>query len=114
MRKWMTTFAAVALLFCARTAYSGDISGIAHIVDGDTIALGEVKIRLEGIDAPESDQICLDAQAARWACGVEAGNRLSAHIAGRSIDCTPTGQDAYHRLLAVCHLGDRRLERMDG
>ena len=64
-----------------------------------------MKIRLEGIDAPESDQVCLDAHAERWTCGIDARNKLSEHIAGRSIDCTPTGQDVYHRVLAVCHLG---------
>jgi hypothetical protein len=67
-------------------------------------AIGDAKIRLEGIDAPETDQICLDAVGARSTCGIEARDRLSQHIAGRSIDCTSTGQDRYHRTLASCRL----------
>ena len=34
------------------------ISGIAKVIDGDTIRIGEKKIRLLGIDAPEIKQTC--------------------------------------------------------
>ena len=34
------------------------ISGIAKVIDGDTIRIDEKKIRLLGIDAPERDQKC--------------------------------------------------------
>jgi endonuclease YncB( thermonuclease family) len=78
------------------------ISGVPHIVDGDTVAIGDTKIRLEGIDAPETDQVCLDDHAAKWTCGIAARDRLAEHVAGRSIDCMPNGSDAYHRTLAVC------------
>lgn len=80
------------------------ISGIPHIVDGDTITIGDAKIRLEGIDAPETDQLCLDGHAAKWTCGIAARDRLAEHVASRSIDCTPNGFDAYHRILAVCRV----------
>jgi endonuclease YncB( thermonuclease family) len=36
------------------------ISGEPRIVDGDTVQIGQTKIRFAGIDAPETDQICLD------------------------------------------------------
>ena len=80
------------------------ISGVARIVDGDTLAIGNVKIRLDGIDAPETDQVCLDQHAAEWTCGIEARDRLAAHIGSRSIDCRPSGSDRYGRMLAVCSL----------
>ena len=48
----------------------------ARIVDGDTLAIGETKIRLEGIDAPESDQLCLDRNAVKWNCGIAARDPL--------------------------------------
>jgi endonuclease YncB( thermonuclease family) len=85
------------------------ISGVPHIVDGDTISIGPTKIRFEGIDAPESDQICLDAQRKRWSCGIEARDHLTAHIGNRSIDCTPSGLDAYGRVLADCRIGGEDL-----
>jgi endonuclease YncB( thermonuclease family) len=85
------------------------ISGQAHIIDGDTLAIGEIKIRLQGIDAPETDQLCLDRSTAKWKCGIAARDHLIEHIAGRSIDCSPDGVDRYRRTLAVCRLGDENL-----
>jgi endonuclease YncB( thermonuclease family) len=109
MRTLITSYIITALLFFVCAASAADISGLPRIVDGDTIAIGDVKIRLAGIDAPETDQVCLDARAPRWTCGIEARDRLTQHIADRSIQCTPTGQDAYHRTLAVCRLDSEDL-----
>ena len=53
------------------------LTGPVRVVDGDTIRLGAHRIRLHGIDAPESDQACLDPQGASWACGDAATERLS-------------------------------------
>src|SRR5438876_5994838 len=69
------------------------ISGPPRVVDGDTIRIGEVSIRLEGIDAPETDQICLDAHGQQWTCGVTARDRLRDHISGREIQCARKGYD---------------------
>ena len=38
------------------------------VVDGDTIKLGDVKIRFNGIDAPEINQTCV-ASEGKVACG---------------------------------------------
>jgi endonuclease YncB( thermonuclease family) len=68
----------VLLLFTlAMTAPAADaISGVPRIVDGDTIAIGDTRIRLEGIDAPETDQVCLDQNGAKWTCGIAARDHL--------------------------------------
>ncbi len=47
------------------------------MVDGDTIVIedgkgGKERIRLLGIDAPESKQICKDNKGAPYACGIES------------------------------------------
>ena len=52
------------------------ISGVPRIVDGDTVQIGSTKIRLSGIDAPETDQLCLDAKGEGWACGVASRDQL--------------------------------------
>jgi endonuclease YncB( thermonuclease family) len=78
----------VALMLVSASAQAADLTGIPRIVDGDTLAIGATKIRLEGIDAPETDQVCLDASGSRWTCGIEARNRLIAHVADREIACT--------------------------
>lgn len=98
----------VALLTCS-LAQAADLSGVPRIVDGDTLAIGSTKVRLEGIDAPETDQVCLNASGAHWTCGIEARDQLAAQIAGREISCTPHGVDAYRRMLAVCYLAGEDL-----
>jgi endonuclease YncB( thermonuclease family) len=87
------------------------ISGIPRIVDGDTLEIGTTKIRLASIDAPESDQVCLDANQQQWTCGIEARDRLAAYIGGRSINCAPTGTDAHGRTLAICGVAGEDLNR---
>jgi len=104
-------FAAVLLLASiASAAHAAEvISGVPRIVDGDTLVIGTTKIRLASIDAPESDQVCLDANQMRWTCGIEVRDRLAAHVENRSIDCAPTGLDAYGRTLAICTVGGESL-----
>src|ERR1017187_8317617 len=101
--------AVVAWLVCS-LAQAADLSGVPRIVDGDTLAIGATKVRLEGIDAPETDQVCLNANGAHWACGIDARDQLVAHIAGRDIDCSSHGTDVYRRTLAICYLAGRSEE----
>jgi endonuclease YncB( thermonuclease family) len=106
MKKLVITF--VVCLVCS-LAQAADLSGIPRIVDGDTLAIGATKVRLEGIDAPETDQVCLNAKGVHWACGIDARDQLTAHIAGREINCAPHGTDAYRRTLATCYLAGEDL-----
>jgi endonuclease YncB( thermonuclease family) len=84
----------------------GSIAGKARIIDGDTIVIAGTHIRLNGIDAPESDQTCTDAGDRSWPCGQAATRELLALIAGRPLNCETSGHDRYHRVLAVCALPD--------
>jgi hypothetical protein len=45
------------------------IIGKAWVIDGDTDVILGTHIRLEGIDAPETDQTCMDAKEKPWPCG---------------------------------------------
>jgi endonuclease YncB( thermonuclease family) len=80
------------------------MAGPARVVDGDTIVLGETRIRLEGIDAPEAGQTCPRRHVGWWACGTEATAALATMIEGRPVRCEPQGLDKYGRVLAVCFL----------
>ena len=62
----MRIAAATLGLLLSSPGLAADVTGVPRIVDGDTIAIGETKIRLEGIDAPETDQLCFDAKGGRW------------------------------------------------
>jgi endonuclease YncB( thermonuclease family) len=63
------------------------------IKDGDTVQLAEVTYKLDGIDAPEFDQMCIDEHAEPWACGVEARDRLADLIGKRAVHCEDLGPD---------------------
>lgn len=91
-----------ALLSTSSAGAVNVVSGIPRIVDGDTAQIGETKIRFAGIDAPETDQACLDAKGQKWACGVAARDALVQFSAGRSWDCDLTGIDRYGRSLGKC------------
>jgi endonuclease YncB( thermonuclease family) len=78
------------------------ISGVPRIVDGDTVQIGQTKIRLEGIDAPETDQLCLDAKGDAWACGVASRDKLITFSNNRAWDCDIVGSDRYGRSLGKC------------
>jgi endonuclease YncB( thermonuclease family) len=84
----------------------GDIVGRARVIDGDTIDIAGARIRLRGIDAPESNQTCTDSGNRAWRCGRAATHELIDHIAGRPLKCESAGFDRYRRVLAVCALPD--------
>jgi endonuclease YncB( thermonuclease family) len=77
---------------------------VAH--DGDSIAVDGIRFRLDGIDAPELDQICIEESGDTWPCGKEARDRLRALIGDRSVHCdTKAGDPAYPgRLIGLCRV----------
>jgi endonuclease YncB( thermonuclease family) len=86
----------------AQTVRVAEIYGTASIVDGDTIAINGIRIRLLGIDAPEARQICLDEKAKSYRCGIAARDALERLIAGQTVTCRPEGLDRFRRTLATC------------
>src|ERR1700687_2034864 len=73
------------------------------VKDGSTIQLADITYRLEGIDAPELDQICIDEHADAWACGVEARDQLSRLIDSRQVRCEDLGSGRFKkRHIGVC------------
>ena len=104
-------FAALTVFLSLDTAYSEELTGIPRVVDGDTIVLNGITIRLDGIDAPETDQLCMNNNAQLWVCGIAAREHLAQKISSDPISCTKTGQDKYRRVLAICRLGSEDLNR---
>ena len=87
-------------------APDADLSGRARVIDGDTIEVGTVRVRLHGVDAPESAQSCL-AEGERWPCGQRATQALDRQIGGRTVACSERDRDRYGRIVAVCRHGGR-------
>ena len=84
------------------------LTGSARVVDGDTVVIGSTSVRLNGIDAPETDQVCVDAAHATWTCGIAARDALSVKQQA-SWDCAITGHDRYGRSLATCRVEAARM-----
>ena len=87
------------------------ISGIAKVIDGDTIKIEKNKIRLFGIDAPESKQVCKKIWLSisflsfnkDYPCGEISTNKLKIKINNRFIVCKSQNKDRYNRLIAECY-----------
>jgi len=83
-------------------APSGPITGDVRVIDGDTIVVGDTRIRLEGIDAPETAQTCGRKWFGSWPCGTAATEALIKLIGSKPVRCEPRGLDKYGRTLATC------------
>ena len=78
------------------------LEGRASVIDGDTVEIHGQRIRLHGIDAPESRQLCTTPQGEDWRCGQRAALALADRIDGATLRCEPRTTDRYKRLIAVC------------
>ena len=74
---------------------------------GDTLRIGEARVRLFGIDAPEGKQSCRRDGVA-WLCGQEAGAYLRKMVAGQALTCAERNTDRYGRVVAICKPTDGR------
>ena len=78
------------------------------VIDGDTIRLGDVKIRFSGIDAPEINQTCV-ASEGKVACGKISKDILIAKVTNNKISCSDEGKDVYGRILGECFVNGESL-----
>ena len=88
-------------------AQAETLTGSARVIDADTLEISGERIRLEGIDAPESAQMCADGEGQLYPCGREATVALRALLGSEAIRCETEGRDRYGRWIAFCHLGER-------
>jgi endonuclease YncB( thermonuclease family) len=94
---WVIALAAMTVL----PALAENLTGQASVMDGDTLEIHGTRIRLSGIDAPESDQLCRGDDSLQYRCGAKAANALDVFIAGRPVSCEPVAVDQYRRTVAV-------------
>ena len=96
-----TAMGAAAAVSGATDRDSAEITGRARVVDGDSLFIGNVEVRLYGLDAPEWNQTC-GLDGGRWPCGRHATQALRSRIAGETVQCAERDRDRYGRAVAVC------------
>lgn len=99
--------AALVATLAAAVALAGEaeLSGQARVLDGDTIDIGPVRVRIHGVDAPEFSQSCAARGGGEWACGREAAARLAELTRDARVLCDPRERDQYGRIVARCTAG---------
>ena len=88
-------------LFFGILIFSSANSDLLIVTDGDTIRIGDERIRFSGIDAPEIKQICI-YQEIEFKCGEYSKNLLIEKISNQQVNCIREGKDQYGRTLAEC------------
>ena len=93
------------LLFALGTTRAAD--------DADTLTLEGVRFRLDGIDAPELNQPCLDSAGEVYFCGRKASEEVQKFIAGRVLRCDDKGPDPrrQNRRIGQCSVDNVDLQR---
>lgn len=85
---------------------AASFSGAARVIDGDTLDVGDRRVRIFGIDAPERDQTCRNAAGREWACGAWATVEITRRFGGRVLTCTELDRDRHGRTVARCEDAD--------
>jgi len=101
-------FISTSISYCFEITSVSFGKGLDKVIDGDTIQVGEKKIRFSGIDAPESfykgkQQICYDDKNKVY-CGKTSKKILLEIIKNRRVMCRVENIDRYGRYLAECFL----------
>lgn len=109
--QFLVTLALAAAGLASPSVAEITIVGVASVIDGDTIDIHGTRIRLAGVDAPESQQECVNADGHKWRCGQQAALALSHRIGRGVVSCVHQGRDRYGRIIAVCSLAGNDLNK---
>lgn len=82
-------------------------SGTAEVIDGDTIAINNTRVRLYGIDAPEAAQKCENKNGEKYFCGRDATIALNSLIGENQVSCAKRDMDQYGRTVATCEVAQK-------
>ena len=101
----------ILIFLISTNSYAERIEGKALVIDGDTIKIKNNKIRLSGIDAPETNQSCkkifLSIQILsfnkKYPCGKISTKKLKKLLKNELILCKIENVDRYKRKLATCY-----------
>jgi len=101
----MTRWALLLMVMMAPALVSAEtLRGVVSVIDGDTLDLQGQRIRLHGVDAPESNQPCIMPDQSSWPCGRRVAQVLDQAVGRKSVVCEITDQDRYGRKIGVCYI----------
>lgn len=98
----MSALIAVLIFFFVSPSWAAE----ATITNGDTLILNGTPYRLDGIDAPGTDQPCLDETGTVWMCGIDARDQLKKFIGKRDVRCDGKKYDTVYRnrRVGICRI----------
>ena len=101
----------IFIFFLTFKATAGEIAGSPIITDGDTIKIINKRIRLYGIDAPESKQLC-KKNFREYRCGIVSTEALSKKINKNQVRCRVQDRlDRYKRYIGICFVEEINLNQ---
>jgi micrococcal nuclease len=83
---------AILISLATSSAFAQEIRGVARVIDGDTIQVSNVRIRIHALHAPEMDE----------PGGVAAKAAMKEIVGSRPVTCRPVDRDRYGRTVADC------------
>jgi micrococcal nuclease len=97
MLRFLITILVTALMISYANAFEvGDtVSGSARVIDGDTLEVSGIRIRLNGVAAPERNE----------PGGAEATATMKQMTVGKTVRCSLTGKKTYKREVGTCWVG---------
>ncbi|WP_369939894.1 thermonuclease family protein [Xanthomonas medicagonis] len=99
------------LVFASVPGVAGELVGRATVTDGDTLTVAKQRIRLWGIDAPESAQQCNTKNGRSWPCGRRSAAALDGYVLDKTVRCQPKDTDRYGRVVAECFVQGQSVNR---
>jgi len=109
----LSSLSPLAVLLAGALSAPASCAAAVHTAtarSGNAIQLGAVTYRLDSVDAPEPDQVCISEHAEPWTCGMDARDQLAVLIRDHDIHCTDIGPEKRfgRRRRATCFTeGDR-------
>ena len=101
-----TALVLLALLVPGQGLAAGrQLAGLGRAIDGDTIVVSGVHVRLQGVAAPELAHPGLGI--AEEPGGQEAAAFMHGLVDGETVICTLTGERTHGREVGVCYREDR-------
>lgn len=100
--KGMLRICALFVLLISPLSGYANPAGVISVVDADTWDVGDTRVRLFGIDAPELNQECTRSDGSAWNCGRWASEQTRLRYDGQTATCRSITLDRYGRTVARC------------